>query len=572
MNEFHAAMTRRGMEVLTTTANQPRAVLLARSYTVGDPQVRLRLSRVLHEAGLTAVPMDMVPTRPRSSQELSGMFWYYGKRLLQVAEALKDYEDVAAISISNFGCGPDSFILHMLRRAVGDVPLLELEVDDHSEFNGVHTRLEAFRWALGSRRPAVSSPPEPPGKVEEKHLASRRLYIPRMSDHAHAFEAAFRSCGVDAEVLPEPTEESIAAGRAAVDGSECMPCAFLMGDMLKRCSARDSGHPAPAFFMIGGDGPCRLGQYPWLQRAVLDDHGYRDVPIFNASQDTEFYQKFGMMPGVFRRLVWTGTVAIDLLFRKWRERRVRASDVLLADNEYRKQLQTLTQAIEERSSITTALHRAFDALDRVPDSGITPRATVGLLGENYVRCNATANASLADTLERMGVEVWFPSLCEWVLYTNWTARLHCRYDRQPGRQLLFCLVDALQRLEMYYITRSVRGRLKNIRYPSVRTILRLSTPYIARTLEGETAVGIGRTVDLCRQGLDGVIHVSPFGCMVGRIVESVCRKVSDDLGRFPILNLEYDGRAGEHLYGLLESFAMQAEGWHHRYNAEGSTR
>jgi predicted CoA-substrate-specific enzyme activase len=564
---FRNAMLRRGDEVLAQRRERPTAVVLARSYTVGDPQIRLRLTRVLHDVGLTGVPLDMVRDEARASAALHGMYWYYGKRLLQAARALRGLGDVAAISISSFGCGPDSFILHMLRRELGDVPLLELEVDEHSEFNGIHTRVEAFRWALGSKRRTLARSPAPPGRVGEQDLHARRLYVPRMSDHAEAFAAAFRSCGVDAEVLPQPDERSIALGRTAVDGTECLPCAFVIGDMLRQLERRDPGAPDPAFFMIAGDGPCRLGQYPWLQRVILDARGHADVPIFNASQDPEFYEKFGMVPAGFQRRAWGGTVATDLLFRKWRECRARALDRAEVDGVYRKQLAALARAVEERASLPRALRRGFDALDAQPRRNGPPPLRIGLLGENYVRCNAAANADLADGLEAMGVEVWYPSLCEWVLYTNWTARLHCRYEGLTRRLLMLHAIDALQRFDMTRLTDSVRGRLSNLGYPSVRRLLRFAAPYVPDTFEGETVVGIGRTIDLHRRGVSGVVHVSPFGCMVGRIVESIGRRVSDDLDGFPMLHLEYDGRQGEHLHGLLEGFVMQAAAWREQRNA-----
>jgi predicted CoA-substrate-specific enzyme activase len=568
---FRDEMLRRGDEVLAERRSRRTAVILARPYTVCDPQVRLRLTRVLDDVGITGVPMEMVRDEPLASGDLHGMYWYYGKRLLQTAQALRRLGDVAAISLSSFRCGPDSFILHMLRRELGDVPTLELEVDEHSEFNGIHTRVEAFRWTLGSRRAPAAAPPAAPGAVAGRDLNARRLYIPYMSDHALAFAAAFRSCDVDAEVLPLPDEESVALGRAALDGGECLPCAFVLGDMLRHLKHRRPEDPAPAFFMIAGDGPCRLGQYPWLQRAVLDERGHADVPIFNASQDPEFYEKFGMVPAAFQRRAWDGTVATDLLFRKWRECRARACDRAEADARYREELGTLAAAVERGAPLPRVLRRAFDRFEDVPVRNGRPPVTIGLLGENYVRCNAAANASLADMLEELGAEVWYPSLCEWVLYTNWTARLHCRYERQTKRRLLLRVIDALQRFEMARLTRAVRGRLANAAYPPVTKLFQLAAPYVPDTFEGETIVGIGRTIDLFRQGVGGVIHVSPFGCMVGGIVEALCGRVSADLGGFPILHLQYDGRRGEHTHGLLEGFVMRARVWQEGRGATART-
>ena len=561
LDSFNRGLVRRGTQLLSERQDgETYAVVLGRSYTVGDPQTWLRLKQVMDEVGITPIPMDMVPDEPLHSELLHGMYWLYGKRILQTARALARLGNVPAIFLSTFGCGPDSFIVHMLRRDLGAVPLLELEVDEHSTFTGVHTRLEAFKYSLGARRSRRAAPAAP-RTVRRETLRERELLIPQMSDHAHAVCAAFRSCDIDARVLPLPDAESTALGKMALGGNECLPCSLVLGDMLRHLRDRNGEQPLPAFFMISGDGPCRLGQYPWLQRAVLDDRGYRDVPIFNASQDQTFYEQFGVVPSSFKRRAWRGMVAADVLFRKWRECRCRAADRAAADVVYREGLARLSDRIERRENFAGELHGAFEQFEMLPLRKDGPKVTIGMLGENYVRCNSAANNGIADMLEVLGADVRFPSLCEWVEYTNWTAQLHCRYERQYLRLLRLMFIDRVQRLETRLVSRVARGRLENISWPSRREVFRLAAPYIPRSFEGETIVGVGRTIDMYRSGVDGVIHVSPFGCIVGGVVEALCERISDDLGGFPILTLQFDGQHSELTRNKLEGFVLRAAEW-----------
>ncbi len=560
LNSFNRDLVRRGTEVLSgRREGETYAVVLSRSYTVGDPQIWLRLKQVMDEVGITPIPMDMVPDESLHSESLHGMYWLYGKRMLQAARALTRVGGVPAIFLSTFGCGPDSFIIHMLRRDLGAVPLLELEVDEHSTFTGVHTRLEAFKYSLGARRSRCAAPAAP-RTVHKEILKERELLIPQMSDHAHAVCAAFRSCDINARVLPLPDAESTALGKMALGGNECLPCALVLGDMLRHLRDQN-GKQQPAFFMISGDGPCRLGQYPWLQRAVLDDRGHRDVPIFNASQDQTFYEQFGVVPSAFKRRAWRGMVAADVLFRKWRECRSRAADRGAADVVYREALARLSDRIERCENFAGELAGAFEQFAMLPLRKDGPKVTIGMLGENYVRCNTAANNGIADVLEVLGADVRFPSLCEWVEYTNWTAQLHCRYERQYLRLLRLMFIDRVQRLETRLVSGLARGRLENISWPSRRKVFRLAAPYIPRSFEGETIVGVGRTIDMYRSGVDGVIHVSPFGCIVGGIVEALCERISDDLGGFPILTLQFDGQQSELTRSKLEGFVLRAAEW-----------
>jgi predicted nucleotide-binding protein (sugar kinase/HSP70/actin superfamily) len=381
-----------------------------------------------------------------------------------------------------------------------------------------------------------------------------------MSEHAFAFSGAFRSCGVDARVLPLPDDDSLALGKAALGGDECLPCAFVLGDMLRRVKNPEENAPPPAFFMISGDGPCRLGQYPWLQRVILDEKGHGDVPIFNASQDQDFYEYFGAVPASFKKKAWEGTVAADLLFQKWRECRARARARGDADAVYEQAALDLERCFENRSGPIPVLDMAFDRFDGLPRGG-EPCVTIGVLGENYIRCNPVANGRLAETLEELGAEARFPALCEWVFYTNWTARLHCRYEKQHLQLLKLKAIDAAQRFAAWRIERFARKRLLDHGRPSLSRLFKLAARYVPNTFEGETIVGVGRTMDLHERGVGGVIHVAPFGCMVGGIVETLSERISDDLGGFPILNIQYDGGRSELTRSNLEGFVHRAMRW-----------
>jgi predicted CoA-substrate-specific enzyme activase len=559
--EFHREMLRRGSEVLDAREEgKTYAAILSRSYTSCEPHVQMRLKRVLDDLGIVAIPMDMLHDEPLDAAALNGMYWYYGKRILQVARMLERAADLPIIFLSTFGCGPDSFIVHMLRRELPNVPLLELEVDEHSEFTGIHTRLEAFKYSIGTRPKSPRTLAQLPRAVSRETLKSRQLLIPRMSEHAFAFSGAFRSCGVDARVLPLPDDDSLALGKAALGGDECLPCAFVLGDMLRRMRDGEKDGPPPAFFMISGDGPCRLGQYPWLQRVILDEKGYGDVPIFNASQDQDFYEYFGAVPAAFKRKAWEGTVAADLLFHKWRECRARTGDRGAADEMYEGAATDLERCLENGDGLMRTLETAFDRFDGLSGHR-EPVVTIGVLGENYIRCNPVANGRLAEMLEDLGAEARFPALCEWVFYTNWTARLHCRYERQHLQLLKLQTIDAAQRFAAWKIERFARRRLLNHERPRLGRLFKLAARYIPNTFEGETIVGVGRTLDLYQRGVGGVIHVAPFGCMVGGIVETLCERISEDLGGFPILNIQYDGRNSELTRSKLEGFVHRATMW-----------
>ena len=86
------------------------------------------------------------------------MYWYHGQRILKAAELVRQRDDLEAVYVTNFGCGPDSFLLSYFARAMGERPYLEVEVDEHSSDAGVITRCEAFLDSLGSAQRAEGEP------------------------------------------------------------------------------------------------------------------------------------------------------------------------------------------------------------------------------------------------------------------------------------------------------------------------------------------------------------------------------------------------------------------------------
>lgn len=559
--DFYEAIQRLGKDIFSGLRNDKiYAVLLSRPYTVCDPTIWLHLKKIFDELDVVAIPMDMVPCDPKHSRELDGMYWYFGKRFLQTIDALTDQPQVVFIHLSNFGCGADSFIIHFVRQRLKDRSLLELEIDEHNQYTGISTRLEAFVHSL-KRRPAKTIKKVlPVRKIQTTFLKHRKLLIPQMSVHAFAFRSSFRAFGVDAEVLPLPDKESISYGKCAVSGGECLPCSFVIGDMLKYLKNHQN-IPLPTFFMISGDGPCRLGQYPYLQRQALDENGYVDAFIFDASQDQAFYDRFGILPAAFKRQTWQGAVAVDLLFRKWRETRPYVDNKQRFDDIYYSEIEKVCESIQGDSRLPNQLRDSVEDLDKLVNRPLNRKPVIAVLGENYIRCNPVANGKIADILEELGAEVWFPSLYEWVYYGNWTARLHCLYEKQFKRYFKLFLIDAVQHWDERKISRAIKGKLRNLKEPSMVENFKLASKYIPNTFEGETLIEVARTIDFFNKKVYGVIHVVPFGCMMGTIVETLSEQLSRDLSGFPIMTLHYDGQDYTSQNGKLEGFMIRARMW-----------
>ncbi len=317
---FYQSLLHRGKEVLDKIeADEKAMVILGRPYNSCDSGVNLEIPKKLRDLGVLAIPMDYLPLDSVSpSEEIREMYWRYGQRILAAGKIIKEDPRLYAVYISNFGCGPDSFISHFYRDLSKGKPYLQLEIDEHSADAGAITRCEAF---LDSLKNAKREKIPVLKKVRTKTDRTKKIYIPYMCDHSFAVVAAFKACGVDAEVIPESNEETLYWGRKLTSGKECYPCIVTTGDMVKLIKDANFDHEKAAFFMPSGNGPCRFGQYHRFHRLILDDLGFHHVPVYSPNQDETLYNDLGIMGSRFARLGWQGIVAVDLLMKKLLETR-----------------------------------------------------------------------------------------------------------------------------------------------------------------------------------------------------------------------------------------------------------
>ncbi len=150
--QFRSAVLEKGKEALKTLSGKraPAVVLAGRPYNLYDPGMNLNLPQKLsHLYGANVIPMDFLPIDTVDIRPVNDhMFWNYGRRILQASRFVRDFPDFQLIYLSNFKCGPDSYIRHYVEEAAGK-PFLFLQLDAHSNDAGVMTRVEAFLESKG---------------------------------------------------------------------------------------------------------------------------------------------------------------------------------------------------------------------------------------------------------------------------------------------------------------------------------------------------------------------------------------------------------------------------------------
>ena len=570
---FYAQLLTRGREVLKNLGPEEIAmVVVSRPYNGFDPGINLNIPKKLRELGILAIPMDFFPLdSPVDPEESKHHYWRFGQKILGAADILRHHPNLYGIYITNFSCGPDSFILHFFRNTLKGKPYLEIEIDEHSADAGVVTRLEAFLDSLKNTRsrqlPATSR-----AKVARIPGGnSRKIYIPPMTDQSLAVAAAFRACGVEAEVLPDSDQETLVLGRKLTSGKECYPCILTTGDMAKMVQRSDFSAKKAAFFMPSGTGPCRFGQYHRFHRLVLDELGYPEVPIYAPDQSETFYQELGMVGGSgFTRLAWQGVVAVDLLEKKLRETRPYESGPGESEQVYQHFLGKVAQTIAARGDLTAVLLAARQAFESLRLNNPGSRPVIGVVGEIYTRTNKFSNENVVLEIESLGGEAWLPPIAEWILYTNHTAIWRAIRLRKFSSLIELLLTHRVQTKLEHELERTFQGALRNYGEPSISLTLKRARPYLDSSFEGEAVLSIGKATDYVLKGASGLVNIMPFTCMPGTIVNALLKRYREDHQNIPFLNLSYDGQEQTNTQTRLEAFMYQVQ-QHRNRSGNGET-
>jgi predicted CoA-substrate-specific enzyme activase len=151
---------RRALAALDETG-EPGLVLVGRGYNIYDRSINCDIPRKLrHRYGANVIPLDFLVTGREYVDDLhSNMYWTSGRKILQAARLAAARPNLHLVYISNFKCGPDSYIKHFARQTVG-APLLVLQFDGHGNDAGYMTRCEAYLDSKGILRcykPALES-------------------------------------------------------------------------------------------------------------------------------------------------------------------------------------------------------------------------------------------------------------------------------------------------------------------------------------------------------------------------------------------------------------------------------
>lgn len=574
-------------------------VLFGRSYNAFAKEANLNIPHKFASKNITIIPHDFLPNEIRDSYE--NMYWYSGHQILSNARFVKRHKQLFGAYITNFSCGPDSFILTYFRRIMGSKPSLTLELDSHSADVGIDTRIDAavdiIKNYLALNKSGVSAKNEKsikPLKVftennkikivdssnKDIRITSKdvEVLIPSMGHFSSdAFAATFRSLGINCRPLEVPSFDTLKHGRGLTTCKECLPFILTTGSLTEYLEKFHSRDKKTLFFMPRGYGPCRQGQYYILLKDIINNLKIENVGVLTMDDENSF-DDFG---SEFFIKQWIGLCIADVVHDI--ESAILAIGISknesldLLNSEWSKIIKSLETG--NNNEIFTQLEKSAEVLSDIKlHIPIKKAKVISLIGEIYVRREEFSRGDLMKTLTDKGFVVKTAPITEYVYYSNYLLRKEILNGLSVKEKTMLRIKDKYQRMLEKKIKKIfAKTGLVKFEMIDIDKTMEIGERLIAPELIGE---GILTTGLALREILDeacGVISIGPFNCIPSRLSEAILKKemtiegkyrslgiskngYPEEIENLPFLYVETDGNTfPQIIQSKIEIFMMQAE-------------
>ncbi|MBU0927722.1 MAG: activase [Spirochaetes bacterium] len=576
--EYFAAAMALGREALEEAkkAERPVIAVLGRPYNAFTPEANMGIPRKFTTRGYSVIPFDILPIDDEKNN-FPNMYWYYGQQDMRAAQLLKDNPNVYVTWITNFSCAPDSFMLHYLKWIMGQKPFLVLELDSHSADAGIDTRVEAFLDILDgyrAKKAEIEAERYDNGwkfqygggedlrvvnsrtgeKVMVRDNKRAKILLSNMGNVSTEFMATtLRSIGLNAEAMPVATNKTIQLARAHASGKECVPSHLLLGSVLQFiASEKYRKDELYLLFVPITTGPCRTGQYFVFYQNLFRDMRLENVVVFTLSADNS-YTELG--PN-FAKEMWKGLVVTDYMKDIQTALKATAADPAWAVAEFERSWKVMMGTVEKQpGKLWDELKRVAEDVKKIPlKRKLDDCPKVLVVGEIYVRRDDFAVGELTDLMSERGIAVKVSGIGEWIHYLDFVReyalkkliRLQpagTRWASKPARDLLKLRVEE-------WWKHSIEKKVLSILEPTglipktphdMREIMKNTQEHFVNLeLNSEIAVSTGVAATAMQNGYSGIVNISPFACLIGRVIEGLFAPWARDRN-YPTISVEVDG-------------------------------
>ncbi|MCK5509572.1 MAG: activase, partial [Desulfobacterales bacterium] len=577
------AIGKKALEKLESEPEKTCVVIFARSYNGFVKEAHMGIPNKLASRGVLVIPFDFLPFDNEKTKR--HMYWGMGQMILKACKFVKKHPQLFGVYISNFSCGPDSFIIGYFRNYMGQKPSLTLELDSLTADAGIETRVEAFLDIVSAFRQLIANKMialkensfVPASLVIEDDVAKVitssgkkvlltdprvTLLIPSLGKiGSESFAAIFRGRGINA-IANSPSDESILKlGRANTSCKECLPLILTTGTLLNYIRNEKRPDEILVYFMPTGSGPCRFGQYYIFMEDLVKRLELSDTAILSLSSENTY----AGLGSNFQLQAWNAILVSDVMEDIRSMLLANAANTEEAVKIFNEEWQMILASLEigdfsklERQLSITATRFSHIQLKRP----VEKIPIISLTGEIFVRRDDISRQYLTERLAEAGFAVICTPVAEWILYSDYILENnYSDYKMSHLEKLKFLIkkkfISKHEKRIKYLLSRSGLVHAEPL---DMQSIINNASPFISPYLTGEAILTVGGALTEVASHVCGAIAIGPFGCMPNRLSESILnvtmnrdgklatdsknkqlRHILTDIEDLPFMAIESDG-------------------------------
>ncbi|TFH43826.1 MAG: activase, partial [Chrysiogenales bacterium] len=556
-------------------ADHPVIAVLGRPYNAFTRDANMGIPLKFTTRGYSVIPFDMLPFE--EAKIFDNMYWYYGQQDMKASVFLKDEPNIFVTFISNFSCAPDSFMLHYVKWIMGTKPFLVLELDSHSADAGIDTRVEAFLDIIEGYRSKFK-------RISEERYDNGLRFINNGVDRLHLVDlkndrkielfgnsrvkmllsnmgrlssellaASLRAANVNAEAMPLPDTYTLQMARSHMSGKECLPSQLVLGSALKFFSSdRYRKDEIYLLFVPTTTGPCRTGQYFVFYENLFKDMRLENVVVVTLDSDNS-YNELG--PD-FNRSAWWGLTVADYMKDVETSLRTCAVDPVTAIAKYDELWQELVEVTEtDIGRVLPSLKRIAAEIAKIPlKRRIEDTPKVLIVGEIYVRRDDFAVDELIRMFSMRGIIAKVSGITEWIYYCDYTRKHDIQkrlgllpwYRKPFSREFRDLIAWKIEEAFKHNVERKVKkaleitGLVPHTPHDMERIMANAKEHFVSDDLYSEISISSGVASTAMMEDYSGIVNISPFACLIGRVIEGLITPWSRER-KFPVISVEIDG-------------------------------
>ncbi|MFP4242521.1 MAG: acyl-CoA dehydratase activase, partial [Chitinispirillaceae bacterium] len=539
-----AEMKRRGSEALKRLEEDPSRigiVLFGRPYNAFADEGNLGIPGKFASRGVEIIPWDVLDfDKEPCTMEMN---WALGQNLMRAARVVERHPQLFGAYITNFSCGPDSFLVGYFRSAMGCKPSLTLELDSHTADAGVNTRIEAFLDIIARYRSITRTTinEEPFNKAyidysgrEPKFVTSEGTRVSLKSPKIHVlfpsmgqlssdiFAAAFQGAGIKASAIPVYDSDVLKLGKGHSSCKECLPLILTTGGLLSYLSKRKSEDEYLVYFMPTSGGNCRLTQYTVYIRSILERYRIPNVALLSLTNENGYA---GLAVSDALNIL-KATIVSDVMEDIKNALNVLAEDKIAAMGVFYAQWERIMELFRNKRvrGLYRLLRNIADELRRIPlKYPLSEAKVISLLGEIFVRRDYFSGQDLIERLEKREIIVKRAPIFEWMEYCDWNVKqgIYEADFNWKGTLEFKARVMLQQRYEKKIKSILAGSGLYQYELTDINQIIDYGKHFFDPRLTGEAIIVTGAFFKDILHSTHGTIQIGPFACMPTRVVEAV---------------------------------------------------